>query len=238
MVDLSPKLIRQPLEVGRPQIADPGAEAPAYAEAMTRLLPPGRLWVRAWDSATIFGKLLLGLAREPAILASRGLDLLDRESDPRRTQELLAEWERAAGLPDPCLPGAADEELRRNRLVERLVGDRGQAATHFEALVAGLGYSAEILEFHPFRVGAGEAGTPLYGEGWAHVWFIVADLTQSEGEAATDPTGAAILCILGGLKPAHSVLLVYFGSVPVRTISPTISIGAPISPNVSTLTQP
>ena len=47
----------------------------------------------------------------------RAADLLEIESDPRTTVELLPDWERAWGLPDPCFPNATSIAERQNMLV-------------------------------------------------------------------------------------------------------------------------
>lgn len=73
--------------------------AEAYLAQLQALLPPGSAWPRA-ANATLT-KLLGALAEELARLDARALALID-EADGRSTLELLSDWERVCGLPDPC----------------------------------------------------------------------------------------------------------------------------------------
>jgi uncharacterized protein YmfQ (DUF2313 family) len=73
--------------------------AKAYLQQLQALLPRGLAWPRAVDAHLT--KLLSAFSLEFARVDQRVDDLLD-EADPRSTLELLPEWERMAGLPDPC----------------------------------------------------------------------------------------------------------------------------------------
>ena len=74
-----------------------------YLSAFLRLLPLGIAWPRKPDSVLV--KTSRGLTNVWGFVDNRAADLLEREADPRYTIELLPEWERAWGLPDPCFPG-------------------------------------------------------------------------------------------------------------------------------------
>ena len=50
-----------------------------------------------------------GLAGVYEYIDSRAADLLEVESDPRITSEILVDWERNWGLPDECMPDTATE---------------------------------------------------------------------------------------------------------------------------------
>jgi len=69
---------------------------------MLSLLPTGQAWPRAPDSTLVL--TITGLAYFYGFVDGRAADLLERESDPRKTIELLPDWEKAWGLPDPCFP--------------------------------------------------------------------------------------------------------------------------------------
>jgi uncharacterized protein YmfQ (DUF2313 family) len=101
-----------------------------YTQAALRLLPQGQAWPRAPDST--LARTVDGLSQYYGHVDSRAADLLERESDPRKTSEvtlpvgfptyeqndgLLPDWERAWGLPDPCFPSAQTQEQRRRMLV-------------------------------------------------------------------------------------------------------------------------
>lgn len=71
-----------------------------YTDAMASLLPTGPAWVRDAHSALML--LVEGLGQIWGVVDGRAADLLEIETDPRATSELLAEWERAFGLPETC----------------------------------------------------------------------------------------------------------------------------------------
>ncbi len=84
--------------------------------------------------------------------------LLTQESDPRRTYELLPEWERALGLPDPCVPVVQTLPERRQALVNKLTIQGGQSRAFFIATAANLGYRIAITEYRPFQFGLSSFG--------------------------------------------------------------------------------
>jgi uncharacterized protein YmfQ (DUF2313 family) len=73
-----------------------------YVEPYLKLLPQGIAWPRETDS--VLYRVVRGLAKIWGHVDGRAGDLLERESDPRKTIEILDWWERAWGLPDPCFP--------------------------------------------------------------------------------------------------------------------------------------
>src|SRR5262245_7487372 len=87
-----------------------------YTEAFLRILPQRQAWPKADTSTTLFG-VCDGLSQSWGFVDARAGDLLERESDPRHTIELLPDWERAWGLPDPCFPSATTIGERQRMLV-------------------------------------------------------------------------------------------------------------------------
>lgn len=75
-------------------------DAEAYLRQFQAALPVGAAWPRAADATLT--QLLAALAGEFARADARSENLVD-ESDPRGTVELLIDWERAYGLPAPCM---------------------------------------------------------------------------------------------------------------------------------------
>src|SRR5262245_31416208 len=71
-----------------------------YTIALLNLLPFGQAWTRRAGSVLV--NTVRGLADYWGFVDGRAADLLERESDPRQTLELLTDWERNFGLPDPC----------------------------------------------------------------------------------------------------------------------------------------
>jgi uncharacterized protein YmfQ (DUF2313 family) len=78
--------------------------ASAYLSQLNGLLPPGDALAR--EPGSVLQRLLAVPAAELARVDGR-VEALLTESDPARTTEMLADWERALGLPDVCYPNFA-----------------------------------------------------------------------------------------------------------------------------------
>ncbi len=160
-------------------------------------LPIGWAWPR--DPQSVGAKLLRAHAAELAALEA-GIAALLEEADPRTTTLLLEEWERALGLPDPCMPLNATIEQRRRALVARVIAQGGQSRQYFTDLAAALGYAITIQEFRPFRVGS-RIGSRLYGEAWAHAWRVHVPMAAVPGDSGL------LECVLRRSAPAHTAML-------------------------------
>ncbi|SLN77628.1 YmfQ family protein [Oceanibacterium hippocampi] len=193
----------------------PRLEADAYARMLRRLLPEGLAWPAAPDS--VLGQLLAGLAGGLARVHNRGVDLAE-EALPTATRELLPDWERVAGLPDPCTPAGSTAEERRLALLARLRARGGQSAAYFTGLAGDLGYAIAITEYRPFVAGLGRAGDPLSGgHAVRHVWSVtVSEPRLSRFRCGLGRAGERLLtirraedleCVLRRLGPAHMLLL-------------------------------
>lgn len=140
--------------------ACPGAHSSeAYQDQLLRLLPPGFAWNR--DPASNMGLLALGLADEFARLDCRGLDLIE-EAYPNTTDELMPDWMRVAGLPDPNIPAPVTLADQQIALVDRLTSRGNQNASFYIALAALYGYPATITNHVPFCADVGCADGLLY----------------------------------------------------------------------------
>lgn len=192
----------------------------AYAAQLRALLPQGAAWSR--DPNSTLGRLLHGIAEELARIDGRGAALLE-EADPRTTLELLADWERMAGLPDTCFGQPDNIPERQVALTSRLTSVGGQSRAYFTELAASLGYSVSIDEFSAFRCGD-TCGKPCFDDQWAHVWRmnilpLSYDLPEDQfyiaqfrcGDSCGKPLrgwGAINLeCLVNRFKPAHSAVL-------------------------------
>lgn len=220
-----------------------------YSEAFAALMPQGQAWPRAPDS------VLMGVVRglnhywgSPGVDAesdrwgtqyvhARAGDLLERESDPRITFELLPDWERAWGLPDPCYPDATTIGERQRMLILQMTMLGGQSRAFFTAMAAWVGHEIHISEYAPFMAGVSRVGdtrgvyddTPLFR--WyigppemrfywtAHagqaklVWF-----RASSGQAGVDPhlrigIEQDLECLLQRWRPAHTELVYDYSSL-------------------------
>ena len=185
-----------------------GMTADDYLAQLQALLPQGPAWPR--DAGATLTKLLHAMADELARVDGRAAQLIE-EADPRTTAELLADWERVAGLPDSCVTAAQTTAQRRAALHARLTTLGGQNVSYFIALAASLGYTVTITEFRLHTV-EDDVEYPLYGHPWQFAWQINAPLntvgTLSVTDTVADPLawwGNELLeCVIRRLKPAHT----------------------------------
>jgi uncharacterized protein YmfQ (DUF2313 family) len=135
-----------------------------YAEAMQALLPQGQAWPRHDDSALM--KVVRGLTAIWGNFEVRASMLLEVESDPRTTIELLPDWERNWGLPDPCYNAPLSGGERQTALVQRMTIEGGQSRQFFIDAAAYIGYTISISEYRPFMCGVDRCGdNRVYGDG-------------------------------------------------------------------------
>ena len=193
-----------------------------YLGLLQGLLPRGAAWPR--EPEALLTRLMEAWAAVFQGADRRGDDLI-RESDPRQSLELLGDWERTTGLPDPCLAIAETLQERRAVLVSRLTSTGGQSRPHFIGLAASLGYpDAEIGEYRPAVCGLARCGDSLDGLPEVRfVWRLRVPGPRSVharcGESqAVDrllqiDRAADLECLLHRLKPAHSTLVFAYDGV-------------------------
>jgi uncharacterized protein YmfQ (DUF2313 family) len=135
-----------------------------YGVALANLLPTGAAWPREPDR--IIMKVVSGLAEIFGFVDSRAADLLERESDPRQTIELLQDWERNWGLPDPCFAEAITVAERQKMLVMKMTLLGAQSRAWFIEVMAWIGHTISIKEWAPFMAGVSRVGDTRgeYGE--------------------------------------------------------------------------
>lgn len=194
----------------------------AYLAQLQALLPPGDAWPRA--ASAMLTQLLGALAEELARIDARALAAID-ETDGRATLELLADWERVCGLPDPCSAGVATTlQERHAAVVAKLTAQGGASKAYFMALAESMGYTLEIDEFRPFITGLNRCGDRLNGgHSVRHQWRV-----RVTGPRYTPfRTGASqcgdllgklaratdLECKFKRLKPAHTRLTVSYEGV-------------------------
>lgn len=174
-------------------------DAEDHAGALERLLPRGRIWIL--DRAKQLWALLTGFGDELARIDGRGIDLVE-ESDPRTTDELLPDWERFAGLPDPCAPVPVTKADRRLALEARLTAVGGQSKAYFIARAAAMGIVVTITIWPfglPFRMGTSRIGQPLNGTAAIYHWLV-------DGPAATSADDRErLICLFDRLEPSHTI---------------------------------
>jgi uncharacterized protein YmfQ (DUF2313 family) len=203
-----------------------------YASALADLLPQGLAWPR--DIGSVLMQTVRGLAGIWGYVDSRASHLLTRESDPRRTIDLLIDWERAYGLPDPCLEEPLTIADRQRILVKRITYLGAQSRAFFIGVAKDLGYEVQIREYAPFMTGISRCGITLDDQGYLRwqvgppelrfFWTVRVDVVTlrwfrcSSGICGIDPLlriGLAtdLECIIRRWKPAHTyVIFNYWGS--------------------------
>ena len=135
-----------------------------YAVALANLLPYGPAWPRhPWS---ILMQVIEGLAGYWGTVDSRAADLLERESDPRYTLELLPDFERNWGLPDPCWKAPQSIDQRHQQLLFKMTLLGGQSREFFIDIAAWLGYTITITEYAPFMAGVSQMGDTRQMDYW------------------------------------------------------------------------
>jgi uncharacterized protein YmfQ (DUF2313 family) len=135
-----------------------------YKQAFLALLPQGQAWPRHPES--LLYKVVAGLCEYWGFVDSRAADLLEIESDPRKTVELLPDWERNWGLPDPCYAAPQTIDQRQLALVMRMTMQGSASREFYIQVAAQIGYSITITEYRVFVVGIDRCGdNRVYGDG-------------------------------------------------------------------------
>jgi uncharacterized protein YmfQ (DUF2313 family) len=156
---------------GRPRDQHVRRSGPDYLRPFLALLPLGIAWPRKPDSVLV--RTCRGLSNIWGFVDGRAADLLERESDPRKTIELLPDWEASWGLPDPCFPSATTIGERQRMLVMVMTMLGGQsraffkwvadwigAVIHMEQWTDTLGnvHNSSFHEWAPFMAGVSHVG--------------------------------------------------------------------------------
>ncbi len=219
----------------------PKRDAAIFAHAFMALLPEGPIWPRGTGSAVY--RTVLGLCGVVARWASDAWRFLHVEAFPPTSLDLLADWERVLGLPEPCLPLVDLTVAERQRQVAEKLSRRpgAQSRQYFYDVALRLGYAITITEYIPaqggmtpggfyqriedggrFIVRGAGGGTP----GMRYVWKVTvsgARLTWFAGGAGggrggQDPhlrirRAEDLECLLHLLKPAHTRLVFDYSGV-------------------------
>jgi uncharacterized protein YmfQ (DUF2313 family) len=190
----------------------------AYRDQLISLQPPGAAWTT--EPGSTRWNMLTALAVEVARIDLRAAELRE-EADPRTTVEMLPDWERVAGLPDPCAGQAQTLAERRQRLVAKLAARGGQSRAYFIGVAAQLGYTVTIEEFPQFTCTSrcNEALNPASVR-WQYAWRVRAPANtvrvmtcQSGCDEPLATWGNQILeCVLGRLKPGQTTLIFAYGA--------------------------
>ena len=187
------------------------------------LLPRGRAWPR--EPGGVLDGYAAAVGAEWSDVNDAVSRFLRLEVTPAGPIELLSDWERAVGLPDPCTPTPVTVPERQAALRARLVDEGGQSIAFFLGLAAALGYvDAVIEEFRPFICGFDACGDVLGGGPAVRFhWRVTVNAGRSTlfrcgtaqcGDLLGDFERAADLeCVFRALKPAHTVLIFSYDGV-------------------------
>jgi uncharacterized protein YmfQ (DUF2313 family) len=182
--------------------------AEQYLAQLQALLPQGAAWPR--EPGVVLTDVLRAPAEELARADARAEQLVD-EADPRTTLELLVDWERVAGLPDPCFGESLTISGRRASLFQKLTELGGASRAYFISVAEAIGFTVTITEFTKHTV-QHSVDHPIYGEQWNFVWQVNAPLhtvrahtVQSGVDEPLATSGNQPLeCVITALKPAHT----------------------------------
>ncbi len=177
-----------------------------YEQQGYKLLPVGPAWKQP-------DPIIQALGDAAARAHNRAVDLID-EADPRTTDELMADWERVAGLPDPCVTGEQSTPERYAALLTKLTSLGGQSAAYFVQLAAGLGNTVSISEFDEFTVDD-DVDAAINGSDWNFAWQVTATATaffeMTVNDSVDDPlaswSNAPLECVFERYKPAHTTII-------------------------------
>jgi uncharacterized protein YmfQ (DUF2313 family) len=157
-------IISSPSTIGRPippPIPYPGdrharRSGDDYADAQLGLLPRGQAWPR-YEGSTLV-QAITGIAEYWGAVDGRAADLLETESDPRATLELLPDWLRNWGIPDECIKQPMSIDEQRKSLVGKMTLMGAQSRNFFVAVAADIGYVIYISEYAPYMCGVSQVG--------------------------------------------------------------------------------
>jgi uncharacterized protein YmfQ (DUF2313 family) len=205
-----------------------------YTHAFLSLLPQGQAWPREPDST--LARSVKGLCQYWGHVDGRAGDLLERESDPRITIELILDWERAFGLPDPCIAEPLTLADRQRMLVHRMTLLGAQSRQYFYDVAASIDHQIRIREYAPVMTGVTRCGRALDDAGYQRwqvgppenrfFWTVHVDKARlgwfraSSGECGIDPLlrighSTDLECLFNRWKPAHTKIVYDYGEVPV-----------------------
>jgi uncharacterized protein YmfQ (DUF2313 family) len=182
-----------------------------YFSHVKALFPRGAAWNFA---APIFAQVAEAIAIEFDRVDARAEALL-LEMDPRTTTELIEDWERVCGLPDPCAEAPTILADRRAAVTARLLarGDLSPSASSLQSMIEALGYDEADITIRRFHIDAftceSECDDPLNTEsaGWPFVWEFIVKSGSLDAVVVCEVSRAA----LSHLYLTFAFPLVFFG---------------------------
>lgn len=90
-----------------------------HVDALAANLPNGRVWTPKFRNDSNLRRFLFGVAPTMRTMDA-AIQRFVSESIPSETEDFLAEWETALGIPDPCFPLALTADQRRRNIKIKL----------------------------------------------------------------------------------------------------------------------
>jgi uncharacterized protein YmfQ (DUF2313 family) len=193
-----------------------------YGDAFLTLLPQGQAWPKY--PGTTLDLACRGLADYWGFVDGRAADLLEIESDPRYTVELLPDWERNWDLPDECLPTKPDTPAaRQHALVTKMTLLGAQSRDFFKAQGILLGEYVTIREYAPYMCGVSRVGDTrslLYGDDPTYFrWQLGPPEMRYYWTVEVENVLSGVECIFNRYRPAHTDVVFTYSSVLDRAVS-------------------
>ena len=197
----------------------------AYALQLRQLLPQGRAWTV--DAGSVLMRLLTALAAPLARFDAAATRLLN-ESLASRAFDLLPEWEKEFGLPDPCTGIASTIAERRAAVLFKQVHPEYVNAAAFHVVAAYFGVRIRVIG--PDQARAGQiAGLDTSDGRWRYVWWIsipteariryfdtLSDVNTPLASWDGVPGHAELECRLREMVRAHTYLAIVYHYAPRR----------------------
>lgn len=197
-----------------PQITVPRPTLEDFQRQTQALLPAGRFWNPNSDS--VIGRIIGVLAGERLSRHTQALAVLDTESVPTTSVQLLADWEQASGLPDPCIAAPSTLAQRWQALADVWFADHPPTPANMVAWALQAGWNISIREQTDFVADVSMA-EEVVGESdfvWVvtvigqEIIYFTADKNVGDDPLWVGPDLSTLECVLSRAAPAHTQ--VYF----------------------------
>ena len=147
-----------------------------FKNALTKLLPIGYAWEKI-KSHSLFD----GIAVEFSRVYGRIRDLLIREMDITKTDELLTDYETMVGIPDECTDiNTMSQVERRAAVLERLSRVGSLSKEFYERIGDVIGFDITVEDANPFLTGYSRVGDALHNSDRIRDVFTVGDHTVGQ----------------------------------------------------------
>lgn len=186
-----------------------------YSSQLISLLPRGAAWDSVGDG--LFGSLVYAIASEFARVSDK-ICILENETFPLNTTQLLTDWERVLGLPDAATAGIPQSTTERRASVATKFSTTATATpSFFVQLASDFGYAIEVIEYFPALVGRARVGDSINAPGNEFTWTvrIPGNYTQSRraivgdafvGDRIATWGQGSLEALISQYKPAHTSL--------------------------------